>query len=124
MTVRIFGKENQGLNISRLPLYIQIVAQMFYVEWMNEAFENYGFILIKTLVVRSLNVVFTFLLIRRPEDTLLYALLSSLTIFANYLISFVYAKKRIPLYRISKDDLKVLVKPLFIMTSPVFSLPL
>ena len=96
-------------------LGIQIVAQMFYVEWMNEAFENYGFILIKTLVVRSLNVVFTFLLIRRPEDTLLYALLSSLTIFANYLISFVYAKKRIPLYRISKDDLKVLVKPLFIM---------
>ena len=32
MTIRFFGKENQGLNISRLPLYIQIVAQMSIVQ--------------------------------------------------------------------------------------------
>ena len=32
MTVRIFGKENQCFNISRLPLYIQIVAQMSIVQ--------------------------------------------------------------------------------------------
>lgn len=96
-------------------LGIQIVSQMFYVEWMNEAFENYGFILIKTLIVRSLNVVFTLLLIRNPEDTLLYAGLTSVTLLVNYLVSFIYAKKRIPFYRITKEDLKILVKPLFIM---------
>ncbi len=105
----------QDMKLMYAILGIQIVAQMFYVEWMNEAFENYGFILIKTLIVRLLNVIFTFLLIRRPEDTVIYAGLCSVTILANYLISFIYAKKRIPLYRISKNDLKVLVKPLFIM---------
>ena len=32
MTIRFFGKESQRLNISRLPLYIQIVAQMSIVQ--------------------------------------------------------------------------------------------
>ena len=51
---------NLATNISYKTVYyamaIQIMASMFNVEYMNEAYENYSFIVYKTLVVRVLNV--------------------------------------------------------------------
>ena len=42
---------------------IQIIAYIFYLEWINEAFENYKFIAQKTIIIKILNVICIFLLI-------------------------------------------------------------
>ena len=47
-------------------LSIQIVANIFMVEWMNEAFESYGFILFKTMAVRLVNVASILIFIKKP----------------------------------------------------------
>ena len=59
-------------------LSIQIVANIFMVEWMNEAFESYGFILFKTMAVRIINVISILVFIKNPDDILKYALINSL----------------------------------------------
>ena len=43
-------------------LGVQALFQFLYIEWMNEAYENYSFILYKTLVIRiaMLVAIFTF----------------------------------------------------------------
>ena len=43
---------------------IQVFAQFLNIEWMNEAFENYTFILYKTLAIRILMLVSIFAFVR------------------------------------------------------------
>lgn len=96
-------------------LSIQIVANIFMVEWMNEAFENYGFILFKTMTVRIINVISILVFIKKPDDILKYALINSVVLLINNLASYVYIRKNLSFQKIDKSKLKALVKPLFVM---------
>lgn len=105
-------KTNSWLYI---VLSVQIIANIFMVEWMNEAFESYGFIFFKTMIVRLINVASILIFIKRPEDTLKYAMISSCVLLLNNLISYIYIKKKINFCKVTKKQLKSLVKPLFVM---------
>ena len=82
---------------------------------MNEAFESYGFILFKTMAVRLVNVASILIFIKKPDDILKYALINSLILLINNLASYVYIKKKISFHKIDKAQLKVLIRPLFVM---------
>lgn len=78
-----------------LLMIIQIIGNIFYIEFVNEALENYKFITIKTLVVKVIYIVSLFLLVRKPDDIIIYTIIINGTVFLNNIISFVYAKKKI-----------------------------
>ena len=80
-----------------LVLGFKVLANVFMVEWLNEAGENYRFITVKTIVVRFIYLVGIFTLIKEPDDVLRYTTLIILTDFLNNLISFVYVTRRIGL---------------------------
>lgn len=67
----------------------------FYVEWMNEALEDYDFITIKTIIVRSIFIISTLLLIKNQQDFYKYVILNSVTLFLNYSISFARIKRKV-----------------------------
>lgn len=94
---------------------IQIVASMFNVEYMNEAYENYSFIVYKTLTVRILNVALILLCVKNPDDILIYAIIYSGLQFLNYFLSFVYVKFQVHFVKVSLWEFKKYVKPLLIM---------
>lgn len=102
-------------NTLYIVLSIQIIANIFMVEWMNEAFESYGFILFKTMAVRILNVVSIFIFVREPNDIIPYAMVVSIIALANNLLSYIHIKKNISFYKVTRADLKALIKPLLIM---------
>lgn len=72
-----------------------LVFNMFYVEWVNEALENYDFIAIKTMIVRIIYSALILLFVRNDGDYLFYLYLVVGFNFINNIISFVYVKKRI-----------------------------
>ncbi|KJZ87276.1 Membrane protein involved in the export of O-antigen, teichoic acid lipoteichoic acid [Clostridium sp. IBUN22A] len=72
-----------------------LVFNMFYVEWVNEALENYDFIAIKTMIVRIVYSALILLFVRSDKDYLFYLYLVVGFNFINNIISFVYVKKRI-----------------------------
>ncbi|MBQ4050675.1 MAG: polysaccharide biosynthesis protein [Oscillospiraceae bacterium] len=80
-----------------LTLGVKVFANIFMVEWLNEAIENYRFITLKTVVVRLIYVIGIFALIRNPDDVVKYSVLIVATDTLNNLISFVYVTKKIPL---------------------------
>ena len=88
----------------KLLLYIimtiQIVGNVFYIEFLNEALENYKFITLKTIAVKVMYLIAIFLCLKHSEDIAIYAIIVSLVNFVNNIISFIYAKKYI------KFDLK------------------
>jgi len=72
-----------------------LVFNLFYVEWVNEALENYDFIAIKTMVVRIVYSALILLFVRDQEDYLFYLYLVVGFNFINNIISFVYVKRKL-----------------------------
>lgn len=94
---------------------LQIIAAIFNVEYMNEAHENYKFIVYKTLFVRILNVLLILLCVRKPDDVLVYAFIYSFLQFINYFLSFIFIKRKVSFSHITWNDIRGILKPLSIM---------
>ena len=93
---------------------IEFISNMLYVEYVNEALENYDFITKKTLIVRIIYLICVFLFVRQPQNIILYAIIFCLSTFVNYIVSYVYIKKRIS-FDFSKLQITKYIKPLLIV---------
>jgi O-antigen/teichoic acid export membrane protein len=91
-----------------------LIVNIFFVEWVNEAMENYSFITIKTIIVRSIYVVLIFVFIHSAEDYKHYAILLVVTAFLNNIISFVYIKRKIK-FDFKNIIIKKHLKPMFLV---------
>lgn len=70
-----------------------LIAQLFYIEWINEAYEDFKFITIKTVIIRVIGVSAIFFLVRSNEDYLNYVIILVLILFFNNITSFIHAQK-------------------------------
>lgn len=93
---------------------LNFISYIFYVEWVNEAMENYDFITIKTIIVRVIYVVLIFLFVRSTRDYQHYALLLVLSMFLNNLISFVFIKRKVK-FDFTHIQIKKHLKPMFLV---------
>lgn len=93
----------------------QLLAICFATDWANEAFESYGFILIKTFICRLLYVLSVFIFVRGENDILIYVILTTLSLLINNVLTFCYAKLQIKFVKFRFIELKELIKPLFIV---------
>ncbi|HCT9735800.1 TPA: oligosaccharide flippase family protein, partial [Morganella morganii] len=96
----------------------------FDIEWVNESFEDYKFISIKTMLCRSISLVLMFLLITSSDDYIIYVWLNVLFDLANSIFSFYYIilyRKRVffslKFVRFNKlyQHLKKIISTLFIV---------
>lgn len=95
-------------------LLIQIAGNILSIEWMNEAVESYGFITVKTVIVRSLYVFAVFYFVRKAEDVVIYSIIMSASVLLNNIISYFYVKNKLK-FRFDDFHLARYVKPLFIL---------
>ena len=104
-----------NLKILYYILGIQALFQFLNIEWMNEAYENYSFILYKTLVIRIGMLVAIFAFVRTPDDIVPYATIMSATTIINYLLSFLWIKREVSFVKIEVIELLKASKPLLTM---------
>lgn len=76
-------------------LTANLLSNIFYTEWINEALENYQFITIKTIAVRIFYLILLFMMVKTSDDLMEYLFLLILSNFLNNIISFIYIKKSI-----------------------------
>jgi O-antigen/teichoic acid export membrane protein len=111
----VFFKFSSQPQFLILLIYgLTLFSNIFYVEWMCEAIESFNFITVKTIIIRSIYIIFLLLLVKESSDYIKYAALNSLLSFINYVVSFIYIKKNIK-FDFSKLELKKHLKPLFII---------
>ena len=91
---------------------LNIVFNMFNVEWINEALENYDFIAIKTMIVKLIYNVITICFVKTQGDFLFYIYLTCTINFINNISSFIYIKKKIQ-FDFSDLQFKKHIKPMF-----------
>ena len=95
-------------------LGFNIVFNLFYVEWINEALENYDFIAVKTMIVRIISSVIILYAVRGEKDFLFYLYLSGGVNLINNLLSYFYIKKRIK-FDFSNLNIIQYIKPMFLV---------
>lgn len=92
--VAIFYR-NEPYFYTCIVMGFNLVFNLFYVEWVNEALENYDFIAIKTMVVRIVYSTLILLFVRNQQDYLFYLYLVIGFNFINNIISFIYVKRKV-----------------------------
>lgn len=82
-----------------------LISQVFYIEWYNEAMEEFRFITIKTVAIRLLSLFFIFVFVKKLEDVYIYVAITSGVTIINYLVSYIYARREsgIPLRELFTD---------------------
>lgn len=93
----VLGTVEKAARSIYLILGLKVFANFFMVEWLNEAFENYKFITIKTIAVRLLYTILVFVCIHKPEDILVYCIIVVAMDLLNNLVSFAYVNRQAPL---------------------------
>ena len=94
-----------NLKILYYILGIQALFQFLNIEWMNEAYENYTFILYKTLFIRVAMLVSIFAFVKTEDDIIPYAIIMSATTILNYLLSFLWIKREVSFVKIEIKEL-------------------
>ena len=89
-----------------------VLFNIFYVEWINEALENYDFIAIKTILVRIIYSVLVILLIKSESDYLLYLYILVGFNFINNIASFIYIRRKTK-WDFRDLEIKRHLKPMF-----------
>lgn len=93
----------------------QLLFICFATDWANEAYESYGFILVKTFFCRLLYVISVFLFVKKANDVFIYVFLASTSVMLNNFLTFAYAKSKIKFLKFSFKEEIGLIKPLFIV---------
>ncbi len=100
-------------------MYVVTTAQLLFIcfatDWANEAYESYGFILVKTFFCRLVYVISVFIFVKKTDDVLIYVILSTLSVVINNILTFAYAKSKIKFSHFSLKEDFTLIKPLFVV---------
>ena len=107
--------DTENLKILYYILGIQALFQFLNIEWMNEAYENYTFILYKTLFIRIAMLVSIFSFVKTEDDIIPYAIIMSATTILNYLLSFLWIKREVSFVKIDIKNLLTSTKALTTM---------
>lgn len=111
----LFAVHDTTLKTILFLLGINLMANIFNIEWFNEANEEFKFITIKSIIVRCLSVLAIFLLIENNNDTYLYVIITVIVLLINNIVSFIYAKKRLVIQFSFQSFTKVITPLLWIL---------
>ena len=91
---------------------IGMVLNMFAITWLYNALEQYAYITVVNMIVKVVSLVLMFLLVKQPEDYILYGAITVFASSASYVFNFVYATKFITLKKSGPYDFRVHMKPI------------
>ena len=92
---------------------IGMVLNMFAVTWLYNALEQYAYITVCNIVVKIVSLLLMFLLVKKPEDYIIYGGITVLASSASYVLNFLYALRFISLKKTGKYEFRIHMKPIF-----------
>ena len=105
-----------SLQVYREFLWIGLVKlffSLFLIEWLFEGLQEFKYITLRTIAVRSLYVVGVFVFIRSPDDAIVYYALTVGTVFFNALWNWRYSKK-FRTFRFSQVNFRIFILPVLV----------
>ncbi len=80
-----------------LVMSLSILLGALGIEWMYKGLEQYAYITVRSVIFKGIAVAALFLLVRSPEDTVLYGAVTVFASSGSYLCNLFHARKYIDL---------------------------
>ena len=74
---------------------LQILFNTFTIEWFFRGTEDFRYITIRNVILKILYVILVFFFVRKPEDYILFYVLTVVMTIFNAAINYTYAKKKV-----------------------------
>lgn len=114
---------NNDNFVQELPLYlvcgINVVLNFFNIDWFYKGREEYSYITLRSLVVKIISFLCVVLLVRNPNDYVIYALISSFAIAGNYIFNIIHARRYVKFTTKGLNCIRH-IKPLMVIAVSVF----
>lgn len=108
----------------RLLIVIQSTAILFTTlgaDWLNTAMEDFKYLTLRTVVFQALSLVAMFLFVRKPEDYLIYALISVVSAGGSNILNMFYRRKYCSVRFTPNMDLRKHMGPILLLFSMILS---
>ncbi len=99
-----------------LVVGIQLFANIINIDWLYQGFEEYRYIMLRSLFVKLLALVSVFAFVHKSSDYIIYALITALSLVANFVFNVVHMHKYVDI-TFKKLCLQRHVKPLLTLLS-------
>lgn len=93
---------------------LKLIMNYMLIEWLYKGLEEFRFITVRTIIVKTLYIIGVFLLVRQADDYHIYYLLTVMMIVINAFINIIYSRHHVTLL-FRNVDVTLYVKPFFIL---------
>lgn len=97
MGIILFSKGLQEYKGLLAILGIDILFKTLSVDWVNNVYEDFAYITVRSIITHVASLVVLLLLVRTPQDVYLYAIILVMTNAINCIMNFFYCRKYIRL---------------------------
>lgn len=94
---------------------LQILFTTLGTEWIYTIYEDYAYITIRSIVFKIISIVLLFLLVRKPEDYLIYAAITVLSAVGSNLLNFIHAREFVHIRLTTKTNWRYHLKPVLVI---------
>lgn len=101
-------------NVLLLIGSFRLLFSFLSVNWLFQGLENFKFVTIRTIIVRTLFVILVFLLVNRSDDYIVYFILLTSSFVVNGIINIYFAKKEVR-FCFDRKITRQLIRPVFYM---------
>ena len=91
-----------------------MVMNMLAMTWLYNALEQYDYITVCNLAVKAVSLALMFLMVKKPEDYILYGGITMFASSASYLFNFVYARRFITFRKSRPYEFRKHLKPILV----------
>ena len=94
---------------------LQILFTTLGTEWIYTIYEDYAYITIRSIIFKIISIVLLFLLVRKPEDYLIYAAITVLSAVGSNLLNFIHARSFVHIRLTTKTNWRYHLKPVLVI---------
>lgn len=92
----IFGIKNFRSDVDLyLIMTVMIILNIFSIDWFYQGIEEYGYIAVRNIIFKLLNIILIFVIVRHKENYLIYAVINVIGLGFNNILNYIHAKKYI-----------------------------
>lgn len=94
---------------------INIFLNMFGMNWLYQALEQYDYITIRSVLFKVLSILLMFALVHRKEDYIIYAGINVFAAVGSYILNFTRSRKFVSYKRFENYDIKKHIRPILVL---------
>lgn len=94
---------------------VNIVLNMFGVNWLYQALEQYDYITARSVIFKFISMILMFLLVHQQSDYRIYAAITVLAAVGSNILNFIRLRRFVVFKRFNNYEFKKHLRPIFIL---------